>query len=152
MAEVNSRQAAAIAAGAKLLPSSHYGKVRVVEITTPATHSIALNDTLGSGVVLPVGTRFLALSVVSCAAMGASTTLSVGTRDPVTKAAISSGGIASGIAISTAGNIAAANGALIAAGVESTTTVPTELYLTFTGATPTANAQLRAEVYVVTND
>lgn len=153
MAEIVSRQAAKIAAGTKMAPAEAYGKQRVVVLTTPATHAAALNDTIGSGITLPVGTRILASSFVSCAAGAASSTLSIGLRDPVSKTAIASAGIASGVALTTASSRLEANtGTLIANGAEYVTTAVSEIYATFTGAAPTANQQVRIEVAVATTD
>lgn len=152
MTEIVSRQAAKLAANTKQSPHEAYGKKRVIVITTPATHSAAQNDTIGSGIPLPIGTRFTAGSKVSNAAMGTSATLEVGIRNFKTKAAISASGIGSAVAVASAGRSALDNGALVAAGVEFVTTEVSEIYATFTGATPTANAQLRIEVEVVTPD
>ena len=155
MAEVSSRQVTAIAGSAtspgKLLPSSN-GKVKAATITSPASVTWANGDTIGSGVVIPAGARFLASSFVSCAAMGASVVLAVGTRDPVTKTAISASGIATGVSVAAATQAALNSGALVAAGVESITTAACEVYATLSGATPTANAQIRIEVHYLTND
>ena len=155
MAEITSRQVTAITGSStspgKLLPSSG-GKVKVVTITSPATVTWANGDTIGSGTVIPPGARFLAASFVSCAAMGASVVLAVGTRDPVTKTAISASGIATGVSVASATQTALNNGALVAAGVESVTTASCEVYATLSGATPTANAQIRIEVAYLSND
>lgn len=152
MAEILSRQAAAAAANQKLIPAKVAGKQRVVIIQTPVTHSIANGDTLGSGVRLPVGTRFLAGTFLRNAALGASATVSIGLRDWKTKAPLSATGIASAIAAATAAQGLANNGAYLAAGADFVTTTETELYLTFGGATPTPNAQVVAEVSILNTD
>lgn len=151
MAEFNSRQAALVAAGSKTLSNS-VGKLRTLVITTPATAAWAQNDTLASGIRLPKGVRFLASSFVSHEAFGASVTLDVGIRNFDTKVAIDADGIASAVAISSAGRSALNNGALVAAGVESLTTADTEVYATFIAANPTDNAQLRIEVHYLSYD
>lgn len=152
MAEINSRQAAKVAAGTKMVPNEAYGKKRIIVLTTPATHAAAQNDTLASGIRLPPGTRFTAGSMVSNAAMGTSVTLDVGIRNFDTKVVIDADGIGAAIAVATAGQTEVNNGALVAAGIESVTDQPTEVYATFTGADPTDNAQLRLEIEVITYD
>lgn len=156
MAERTSRQVAKLAATAtgmgKMLPSDAYGKKRVIVITSPATVTWADGDTIASGIPLPIGTRLLASSYVSNAAMGSSVVLDVGIRNFSTQAEIDADGIATGVSVSSAGRTVLNNGALVAAGVESVTTVISEVYATLRGATPTANAQIRIEVEVVTPD
>ena len=152
MAEIVSRLAAKIAAGTKLSPHEAGGKKRIVVITSPATAAWAQNDTIASGIPLPIGTRFTAGSFVSNAALGASVTLDVGIRNFATKTAIDADGIAASVAIATAGRSALNNGALVAAGVEYVTTEVCEVYATLTGANPTDDAQLRIEVECVTPD
>ncbi|ANA34465.1 hypothetical protein [Ralstonia mannitolilytica] len=146
MAEIASRQSTNVAANKKVMPTDAHGRRRSIIITTPATFTAALNDTMGSGAVIPAGARFTADSWVSCAAGAASSTLSIGIRDPKTQEAIDATAIASGVAISSAGNLAANNGTKVAAGIEYVTTQPVEVYLTFTGATPQANQAIRVEV------
>lgn len=152
MAEINSRQAAKIAANKKVAPNEIYGKKRIVVIGTPATHALAQGDTIASGVRLPVGTRFTLGSRVSNAAMGTSVTIDVGIRNADTKVAIDADGIAAAVAVATAGRSALDNGAFIAAGAEYVTDQPSELYVTIGGAAPTASAQLRVEVELVSAD
>ena len=151
MAEIVSRQAAKVAAGTKMSPNEAYGKKRVVVITSPATVTWAQGDTLASPVVLPVGTRFTCGTNASHAAMGTGVTLDVGIRE-VDGTVIDADGIAAAVAVASAGRSAANNGALVAAGVEYVTTKPCQVYATLGGGTPTANAQIRVEVEVVTPD
>jgi hypothetical protein len=151
MAEQVSRQAAKVAAGTKMSPNEAYGKVRVITITTPATVTWANGDTIASPVVLPVGTRLLLGSYVSNSAMGASAVMNVGLRD-LAGVAISATAIASAIDMSAAARTLLANGAYVAAGIEYVTTVPSVVYATFSGATPTANAQVHIDVFVATAD
>ncbi len=150
MAELLSRQTTRIAAGTKLNPGDQGGRIRLLTLNTPTTWTGALNDTMGTGVILPAGTRFKRGSV-SNATGAASSTLSIGLRDPVTKTVIAATAIASAVPLTTAARAFADNGTFIADGVESPTTVPTEVYVTFTGAPPTANQQIRVEVEYVTD-
>lgn len=152
MAEIVSRQAAKLAANTKLAPHEANGKKRCIVITTPATHAVAQNDTIASGIPLPIGTRFTANSKVSNAAMGTSVTLDVGIRNYKTKVAIDADGIAASVAVAAAGRSALDSGVFVAAGAEYVTTEVSEIYATFTGADPTDNAQLRIEVEVITTD
>lgn len=151
MAEITSRQAAKVAARTKMSPNEAYGKKRVIVITSPATAAWAQNDTIASPVLLPVGTRFTCNSYASHAAMGTSVTLDVGIRDK-NGTAIDADGIAAAVAVATAGRTAINNGALVNDGAEYVTTEPCYLYATLGGAAPTANAQIRLEVEVVTPD
>lgn len=151
MAEITSRQAAKVAARTKMSPNEAYGKKRVIVITSPATAAWAQNDTIASPVLLPVGTRFTCNSFASHAAMGTSVTLDVGIRD-VDGTAIDADGIAAAVSVASAGRTAINNGALVKDGAEYVTTEPCYLYATLGGAAPTANAQIRLEVEVVTPD
>ena len=155
MAEIVSRQVARLTASAtgagKQLYTDALGKVRAVVITTPATHALAQNDTIASGIRLPIGTRILGNSFVSNAAMGTGVSLQVGLRNFDTKAIISATAIAN-TSVATAGRSVLNNGAYITDGGEYVTDQPAEIYCTFTGADPTDNAQLRVEVMVCTPD
>lgn len=152
MAELNSRQAANIAAGTRMKPAEVQGKVRCLVITSPATAAWAQNDTVASGVALPIGTRILASSIVSHEDFGSSVVMHIGLRDFATKVAIDADGIAASIDVSAAGRTAANSGALVAAGVESVTTAVSEVYITLAGANPTDNKQFRAEIYYLSTD
>lgn len=152
MAELNSRQAALVAAGTKMKPADVMGKKRVLILTSPATAAWAQNDTVASGVPLPPGTRILADSFVSHAAMGASVVMHVGLRDFATKVAIDADGIAASIDVSSAGRTAANSGALVKDGAEYVTTAVSEVYVTLAGANPTDDAQFRLEVSFLSTD
>lgn len=152
MPEFNSRQAAKIAAGNKITPGESGGVVRSVVLTSPAVAAWEQNDTIASGEAIPIGSRFLSMSYVSNAAMGSSVALDVGIRNFATKVAIDADGIADGVAVATAGRSLLNNGALVAAGVESLTTVVTEVYATLVDANPTDNAQIRIEVFYLSPD
>lgn len=152
MAEIVSRQAAAVAAG-KVTSANAKGKKRVVVITSPTAATWADGSTIASGVKLPPGVRFLCDSFASHADMGASIALDVGIRDWATKTAIDADGIAAAVDVATAAARQALNsGALVKDGAEYVTTTETEVYATLSGGTPTANAQIRIEVSYLSND
>jgi len=152
MAEIVSRQAAKVAARTKMSPNEAYGKKRVVVITSPATAAWAQNDTIASPQILPVGTRITSSSYASHTAFGTSVTLDVGLRHATTGVEVDLNGIAASADISAAGRTILNSGALVAAGVEYVTTVPTVVVATLTGANPTDDAQIRIEVEVITPD
>jgi hypothetical protein len=152
MAEIISRQAAKVAAGTKLSPGESGGVVRCCVITSPAVAAWAQNDTIAAGVPIPIGSRFLACSISSEAGLGSSVTLDVGIRDWTTKVAIDADGIAANVNVATAGRPVLNNGALVVDGVESLTTVVSEVYATLEGADPTDNVQLRIEVMYLSPD
>ena len=151
MAEITSKQVTARVLPGRAEPSKEGGKVRKVFITSPDSVTWANGDTIGSGKILPAGVRFTAGSIASHAAMAASVVLDVGIRD-ASGTAIDADGICASVSVASAGRTAINNGALVAAGVEYITTVPCEVYATLSGATPTANAQIRIEVEYVGND
>ena len=152
MAEIVSRQAAKVAARTKMSPNEAYGKKRLVVITSPAAVTWAQNDTIASPVLLPTGTRFTCGSYASHADMGTSITLDVGIRD-VNGVAIDADGIAAAVDVATAAARTILNsGALVKDGVEYVTLQPCYVYATLAGGVPTANAQIRIEVEVVTPD
>ena len=153
MAEQVSRQAAKIAAGTKMLPHEAGGKVRCAVITSPAAVTWASGDTLASPHIIPAGSRILCTSYISCADMGTSITADVGLRNASTGVEVDLDGIASAIDVATAAvRSIANNGALVKDGIESVTTVPTVPVLTLNGGTPTANAQIRVEVFYLSYD
>jgi hypothetical protein len=145
MAEQASKQATKVAAGTKLTRAD-VGEVKVLVITSPDTVTWANGDTIACPITIPIGARALCGGFVSNAAMATSVVLDVGLRNASTGVAVDADGIAASVAVATAGRSALNNGALVAAGVESVTTVETVLYATLSGATPTANAQIRIEV------
>ena len=155
MAEQVSRQAARLAASSAGYKqrAADCGKVSMVTITSPATVTWAQNDTLGSGVRLPIGTRILLNGYVSTADMGTSITLDVGLRaykPDYSGTVIDADGIAAAVDVATAAARAVLNnGALIKDGAEFVCTVDSEIYMTLAGGTPTANAQIRIEVPVI---
>jgi hypothetical protein len=151
MAEITSKQVTARVLPGRAEPSEEGGKVRKVFITSPDSVTWANGDTIASGKILPAGVRFTAGSIASHAAMAASVVLAVGIRD-ASGTEIDADGICASVSVASAGRTAINNGALVAAGVEYITTVPCEVYATLSGATPTANAQIRIEVEYVGND
>ena len=73
MAEINSRQAAKIAAGQKVA-NSDAGRLRTVVIQTPAAFSaMATDDTLAGGVFIPAGSRIVNARVSNGAGTASST-------------------------------------------------------------------------------
>lgn len=153
MPEIISRQVAKLSASAtgfgKQLPTDAIGRVRCVIINTPATYTAAVDDTIGSGIAIPKGARFLSIGRIANASGAASSTLNVGLRNFRTKAAVDEDGLVALIGIQTAGVSNAANGFFFLNGIDYVTTDETELYATWKGATPTANQQLRIEMYFV---
>lgn len=156
MPEIVSRQVAKLAATAtgagKLSYVDGMGKKRLIVITSPASVTWADGDTIASGIPIPVGSRFTCNAFVSNTAMGTSVICTIGIRNFKTKAVIDADGIGVSINVAAAGRTAVNSGALIASGAEYVTTEEAEVYATLSGATPTANAQIRIEVEVVTPD
>lgn len=147
MAEINSRQAARIAAGNKVL-NADAGRLRTVVVQTPATFAqLAINDTIAGGVFIPKGSRVVNARV-SNAAGTASSTINVGLRKRADNTVLSATAISSAIAISSATTTptAAGNGAYLAAGVDNVLTDDAEVYVTATGAVLAANQLVRIEV------
>lgn len=148
MAEQNSRQSAKTIAGTKL-QVNEYGRLRVAVIQMPATSAFANGDTMG-GVIVPAGSRFTAGSLASIAAGAASSTVSIGIRDPLTKVAIDATAIANAVSLTTAAaGLALNNGTKLTGGADYVTTQDVEVYLTFGGAAPSANQQGRFEIEYV---
>lgn len=151
MAEINSRQKTAIAAGTKVLPSVD-GKVRCLVFSSPAVAAWAQNDTFASGMKLPKGARLLPQSYVSHGAMATSVTVDVGLRGFTSGTVIDADGIAVDVAVATAGRTLINNGVLVADGVDSVTTEDAEVYVTVEGANPTDNIQMCFYIFYLSND
>tara|TARA_B100001105_G_scaffold236652_1_gene212609 strand:+ start:13331 stop:13789 length:459 start_codon:yes stop_codon:yes gene_type:complete len=150
MAEITSRQAAAIASRGKMSPSSA-GVMRVSVIRSPATVTWAQNDTCGNRDRIPAGSRILG-SFISSAAAGASVTLSVGLRAWTADGSgtvVDAAAINNAVAASSAINGFNAGGVLVTSGAEYVTTQDTEPFFTLGGATPTANAQVVVTVVYI---
>jgi hypothetical protein len=139
------RTAIAIAAGQKTHPAAQ-NRERVVIIDTPAVYAAAQNDTFGTGIILPKGSRLLAGPILSNAANTAALTLALGLRDPVTKVAIDATAIMAATAINAAGTAPIYTGTKLTGGQYYVLPQDAEIYGTFAGAAPTANVPIRAEI------
>lgn len=151
MAEIVSREAARLTTTGGKLRAGSSGGVRASVITGPDVAAWAQNDTCGNRDFIPPGARILG-AFVSCAAMGTSVTLDVGLRTWTadgTGTAVDADGIVAALAVSSATSAYNASGALVAAGAEYVTAVPTEPYFTLTGANPTDDADIRVTVLYV---
>lgn len=147
MAEINSRQAAKIAAGTKL-SNSEAGRLRTVVVQTPAVFSqMAIDDTLAGGVFIPKGSRIVGCRI-SNGTGTASSTINVGLRKRSDNTVLSATAIASLIAITTANTTPTngANGAYVAGGVDQVLIDDAEVYVTAKGAVLAANQLVRIEV------
>lgn len=150
MAEKVSKQAAYVAAGTKKqMPVMGGGSLKVFTITSPDTVTWANGDTCASPITIPKGSRIIGANV-SCADMGTSITLDVGLRKASDATVIDADGIVAALDVATAAVAAFnASGALCKDGVESITAYDANAYFTLNGGTPTANAQIRVDVYAV---
>lgn len=142
------RTAVAIAAGRKT-HSAAQNRVRSVIIDTPAIYTAAQNDTFGTGIVLAKGSRLLAGPILSNAANTASLTLALGLRDATTKVAVDATAIIAATGITSAGTAPIYTGTKLTAGQYYELPQDCEIYGTFAGAAPTANAAIRVEVEYV---
>lgn len=134
-----------IAAGRKTHPAAQ-NRERMVIIDTPAVYTAAQNDTFGTGIVLPKGSRLLAGPILSNAANTAALTLALGLRDAVTKVAVDATAIMAATGITAAGTAPIYTGTKLTAGQYYVLPQDCEIYGTFAGAAPTANAAIRAEI------
>lgn len=151
MAEVNTTQGAKLVAKSKLLPHESHGRARMLCAKMPATHSgAAINDTIFIG-RLPVNSRILLDSYISCAAGTASCVVDLGLRKAKDGTVIDADGIAVGIDVAAAGNKLANNGALITSGAEYVTTEEVDVYATVRVAALAANQSLKFEISYVTD-
>lgn len=148
MAEVNSKQAANVAAGIKNRAGDH-NRVRALVITTPDTWSASNGDTMASKQVLPPGARVIGVQV-GCAAGAASSTLSIGIRDAKDGANPDPDALCAAQAINAAGTFAVVSGATLTNGQDGLIPqVEQEVYFTFGGANPTANQDIRAVIQYI---
>lgn len=151
MAEVNTAQGAKLTARQKLMPHESHGRKRMLCSKMPALHAgAAVNDTVLIG-RMPIGSRILLGARVSCAAGTATSVLDIGVRSARTGVAIDADGIAVGVNIAAAGNLAAENGALIANGAEYVTAEEVDVYATVRVAALAANQALKFEIPYVTD-
>lgn len=134
-------------AGSKMTATAN-NRERVAIIDTAAAYSAANGDTFGTGIIIPKGARLLA-PYLSNAAGNASSTLSVGIRDAVTGVAVDATALinAASLAAASAGQVS--TGTKIVNGQYYVMPQDVELYGTFGGATPLANAAIRVEVQYV---
>lgn len=139
------RTQVAITLGQKTRSSAH-NKVRTVFVDTPGTWSAVNGDTAGTGIILPKGSRLLSGPTVSSAAGTASSTMSIGLRNPVTKVAIDATAIVSAVSIASSAVAQINTGTKLTAGQYYELLEDAEIYLTFGGANPTANQAIRAEI------
>lgn len=147
MAEVNiTKTKLAQVAGTKTSMGSFNRRRTAVLCTAAAYAAPAQNDTAGTALVLPKGTRVVLPVTVSNAAGNASSTLSVGIRDSVTKTAIDATAIVNAVAISSAGTQQVNTGTKLINGQDYVIPQDAELYLTFGGAAGLANQAIRVEV------
>jgi hypothetical protein len=122
-------------------------RVRVAVIQTVAAYTApAQNDTIGTGLILPQGSRLLLPVTLSNGAGTASSTLAVGIRDPITKVAISADAAMAATSIAAAATAQINTGTKCITGQEYLLTQDAELYLTVAGAAGLANQQIRVEV------
>jgi hypothetical protein len=142
------RTAVAIAAGQKTHPTAQ-NRVRSVILDTPATYTAANGDTFGTGIILAKGSRLLAGPILSNAANTASLTLALGLRDAATKVAVDATALMAATAITTAATAPIYTGTKLTAGQYYVLPQDCEIFGTFAGATPTANAAIRAEIEYV---
>lgn len=161
MAELKSKSAKKVAdvesgtSSAKLRGAEGYGKVRAIVLEAQDTQATAQDDTLVSGIKLPIGTRFLSTINVSREAHGASVVLDIGLRNFKTKTVIDADGLVDGFSLAAAGTSAVGSteiGVLIDNGAQYITTEEVEIYATYAGANPTDDAALRVEMFIVTDD
>lgn len=139
------RTAIAIAAGQKTHPAAQ-NRERVVIIDTPPVYTAAQNDTFGTGIVLPKGSRILAGPILSNAANTAALTLALGLRDAITKVPVDPTAIMAATGITAAGTAPIYTGTKLTAGQYYVLPQDCEIYGTLAGAAPTPNAAIRAEI------
>lgn len=139
------RTAIAIAAGQKTHPAAQ-NRERVVIIDTPAAYAAAQNDTFGTGIVLPKGSRILAGPILSNAANTAALTLALGLRDAITKVPVDATAIMAATGITAAATAPIYTGTKMTGGQYYVLPQDCEIYGTFAGAAPTPNAAIRAEI------
>jgi hypothetical protein len=135
----------AIAAGRKVDPTAQ-NRSRFAVITTAPAWTAANGDTAGTGITLLKGSRLICDVVASFAAGAASSTLSVGLRDAVTKVAVDATAIVNALAITAAATSQVNTGTKMVNGQDYVLPQDCEIYLTFGGAAPTANQAIRLEI------
>lgn len=148
MAEVNSAQAARVAANGKILNSEN-GRMRTLVITTPATFAqLAIADTMATGQIIPKGSRISAVRK-NHGTGTASSTFDLGLRrTDAAKTVVDADGLVAVSALTTATttSLDCGNGAYLAAGIDTVLAYDCEVYLTAQGAVLAANQDVRIEV------
>lgn len=128
-------------------PAAVQNRVRVAVIQTVAAYTApAQNDTIGTGLILPQGSRILLPITLSNGAGTAASTLAIGLRDPVTKVAISADAIMAATSIADAATAQINTGTKCITGQEYFLTQDCEIYGTVAGAAGLANQQIRVEI------
>ena len=147
MAEVNvTRTRLSQIAGSKA-PAASFNRVRKAVVTMAAAYAApAQYDIAGTSMVLEQGTRLVGPVIVSNDTGTASSTLSVGLRDAVTKVAVDATAIVNAVAITTAATASVLTGTMLITRVDYLLPQDCEIYLTFGGAAGAANQQIRVEV------
>lgn len=147
MAEVNvTRTRLSKIAGTKA-PASSFNRVRKAVVTMAAAYAApAQNDTAGTELVLVAGSRLVGGVYVSNGAGTASSTLSVGLRDAITKVAVDATAIVNAVAITAAASAQVDTGTKLITGQDYILPSDMEIYFTFGGAAGAANQQIRVEV------
>jgi len=139
------RSAVDIAAGRRTHPTAQ-NRVRVAVIDSASVYTAANADTFATGLVLPKGSRLLAPVTLSNAAGAASSTLSLGLRNALTKEVIDATAIIAAAALTSAQQVQLNTGTKMINGQYYVLPVDCEIFGTFGGATPTANQAFRVEV------
>lgn len=148
MAEIAGFSQAEITAGRKLVAAT-LNNLRGVFVRTPTTHTALNGDTIGTGVVLKAGTRLGGLPVLSCAAGTASSTLSVGLRNPTTLVAVDATAIINAQAVNAAVVVAPVTGTKLTGGQDYVLPSDLEVYFTVGGANLTANQQISVLIPII---
>ena len=123
-----------------------FNRPRIMTVDTPATWSAANGDTAGTALVMPAGSRLMAGVVLSNAAGSASSTLSVGLRDNVTKTVIDATALLASAALNAAQTVELRTGTKVTNGQYYIVPSDAEVFLTFGGADPLANQAIRLEI------
>lgn len=133
-------------AGRKIA-SAVQNRVRSAVVQTAAVYAApAVTDTVGTGLILPLGSRIMLPITLSNGAGTAASTLALGLRDPVTKVAIDATAIMAATAITAAATAQVNTGTKLVNGQEYLLPQDCEIYGTFAGAAGAANQQIRAEI------
>jgi len=128
-------------------PAAIKNRMRMAVIQSAAIYAAPANgDTIGTELYLLQGSRLCGSVLVSMAAGTASSTISIGIRDAITKVAIDPTAVLNAEAFSTAQTANRHTGTKLINGQEYYVPQDVELYLTVGGAAGLANQQFRFEV------